>query len=629
MNSPLQKPALKATPSRNGFDLTASDKFTTPFGVLLPVRCWDMMPNSYIEIRNETEVIGINPLIRPTGMRLKQHIDYFAVPIVQLWSYYDNFITGQDNLQSSALVDSKPSAGQEYEVPCFGGDFLAQLFHVLSGYKDINGYPADYNAARLLDQLGYGGYFYELVKHSKFGHFDPSNPNWLTEANTYLNDGNTLPMNFLRLAAYQKIYYSYYRNSAYEANNVHAYNIDWMNAWQLFGDVDFTSKYPVTISESNKVKSLFELHYRMLNKDYFMQVSPSILPSSDDFGFQNLWDAIGETPSEKFETSSVFSLFSLPGIPGASQSDSVLNVVNTDNSLISPHEQGSSVNLGYSSSNTQINTSALRFAFAYDKLLRRMRSAGATFDKQMLAQFGIKPYDGRHGDAFFLGGFTNRITVNNVTATSDGDSELGTLAGQIDFYADNTKSKIKYHANEDCIVMAIYSYSLDNEYNSFNTERSNLRRFRFDFFNPAFENVGKQAIYNIELNNISDQEAPITPAEFSPAGRQTLTKVLGFVPRYSEYKLPINRIHGLLQWPFGNASFMPYTTQYNVFEHDEGDTFLRTFPLHHDVMVCNPNMVDHVVSQSYTGYPDSDLFVVFMINHVKFIAPMSVNGEVF
>lgn len=202
MKSVLEKPKLKAQSSRNGFDLSAYDNFHTSFGLLSPVRSWEMVPDSYIEIKNETQIMGINPLIRPANMRLKQHIDYFAIPLVQLYSYFDNIITGQDQVMSSALDTDDSELNQ---LPMFGGDLIAAV--LANGYMsgDVNGFPKDLNTCRLLDLLGYAGDIYPLAKAGKFSPdaWDDSN------RNQFINDLNTLPMNFFKLAAYQKIYYSF------------------------------------------------------------------------------------------------------------------------------------------------------------------------------------------------------------------------------------------------------------------------------------------------------------------------------------------------------------------------------------------------------------------------------------
>lgn len=319
---------------------------------------------------------------------------------------------------------------------------------------------------------------------------------------------------------------------------------------------------------------MFDMHYRWNKKDYFMQVIPNILPNQSDIGFQGLQSALMDGYGTD-GSNPVWQLFSLPGsVYGSTQTGSRPGdqtvVVDSSSPAISNVSGrsvvGSPVTTSVVSSigSGRINVTALRFAFAYDRLLRRMRVAGGTFDKQMLAQFGIKPIDYRHGDCYYLGGFTNRINISDVTATSDSDSELGTLAGQINFYADNTKSKISYKAHEFCIVMAIQSFSVDNVYDSCNVDRANLRQFRNDWFNPAFEDLGYQALYKVEMDVFSDQFRSSSPDQSRRASLSEQTSLLGYVPRYSEYKTSVDRVHGLLQWSLQNASMGAYVEQFNV-----------------------------------------------------------------
>ena len=628
MKSVLEKPKLKAQSSRNGFDLSAYDNFHTSFGLLSPVRTWEMVPDSYIEIRNETQIMGINPLIRPANMRLKQHIDYFAVPLVQLYSYFDNIITGQDQVMSSALDTDDSELNQ---LPMFGGDLIAAV--LANGYMsgDVNGFPKDLNTCRLLDLLGYAGDIYPLAKAGKFGPdaWDDSN------RNQFINDLNTLPMNFFKLAAYQKIYYSFYRNAQYEANDVRAYNFDMQHG------TTFYHKNYQRLTNLGSILPMFDMHYRWNKKDYFMQVIPNILPNQSDIGFQGLQSAL----MDGFGTDGsnpVWQLFSLPGsLSGSMDGNSARyqttvidgNSINANSNVTGRRVAGAPMQVFSQGSITvgRVNVTALRFAFAYDRLLRRMRVAGGTFDKQMLAQFGIKPIDYRHGDCYYLGGFTNRINISDVTATSDSDSELGTLAGQINFYADNTKSKITYKAHEFCIVMAIQSFSVDNVYDSCNVDRSNLRQFRNDWFNPAFEDLGYQALYKVEMDVFSDQFRSSSPDQSRRASLSDQTALLGYVPRYSEYKTSVDRVHGLLQWSLQNASMGAYVEQYNVIYPNAMPTgsSKQSSPLAMPTMISTPAQFVKLLAVPYDGTWETDMFVIFMLHHVKMVAPMSVVGEIY
>lgn len=131
--SVFKNPNLKAQKSqRNAFDLGHKRAFHASLGELLPVFHCEVPAGSYIEVGEQNQTYNMNPVIRPAFTRIKEHIDYFAVPKVQLWSLYDNFITGQSQFMSSALGSCFLSSPQSEQVPSqcpmFDGTFLADVF---------------------------------------------------------------------------------------------------------------------------------------------------------------------------------------------------------------------------------------------------------------------------------------------------------------------------------------------------------------------------------------------------------------------------------------------------------------------------------------------------------------------
>lgn len=619
--SVFANPRLKAQKaSRNAFDLGHKRAFHASLGQILPIFHADVPAGSYIELGEENQTYNMNPLVRPAFTRIKEHIDYFAVPKVQLWSLYDNFITGQSQYMSSSLGSAFLSAPESQEVPMqlpmFNGGFLSYVLENKMGTNNPFGVTQLWDTLKLLDLLGYGN-FYTWLKDCKTAE-------QVHTAMTSYIVTNMLPQNFMNLLAYQKIYYSYFRNSKYEKNIPTAYNLDWLpkSLLNLVG-ADF---------DDSKFADIFTLHYRWLKKDYFMSMQPSVLPTSSDIGFDALRPGLqAGMNNTSTAVNTVWQLFSLPG-----QGNRLVYTADTTSGVPDQDKGNHVIQTNYGSSSVSTtNVSALRFAFAFDKLLRRMRSAGATFDDQMLAQFGIKPIDMRHGDAYYLGGFTNRLNLNEVISTSEMRTDgLGQFGSNISKYSDNPK-KITYHAKEDVIIMGIYSTSYDVDYPSCRYERDNLRRFRFDHYNSAFENLGLQAMYNGELCYIDDQVGSSTaPAAFnsSPIISPTVaTGLLGFNKRYIEYKTKLDVVNGLFDFDIQNADMMAWTTQYRPLYFDaDGNLVTRSNqPLAQPSMLVNPIILDDIVTSDYNGTWEHDHFMCNLYNKCTMIANMSVDGEVF
>ena len=613
-------PNLKAQKaSRNAFDLGHKRAFHASLGELLPIFHAEVPAGSYIEIGEQNQTYNMNPVIRPAFARIKEHIDYFAVPKVQLWSLYDNFITGQSQFMSSALGStflSDPSSERvPSQCPMFDGNFLGDVFE--GKYSESNPFGINRlnGTLKLLDLLGYGNfyhYFKNVGDHQEVQQI----------ASQYISP-NYLPQNFFGLLAYQKIYYSYYRNSKYESNKPNAYNLDWLpNSRLSLGQGDYTSDY-------TKFSDIFTLHFRWLKKDYFMSSQPSVLPTSADVGFGGLSSLLMEGQPDS--ASKFWQIFSLPGFKNSVTNGSVLS--NPDSASYISNVSGQNVGdkVYVSSSYANISVSSIRFAFAFDKLLRRMRTAGATFDDQMLAQFGIKPIDFRHGDAFYLGGFTNRLNISEVTQTSDQlNGGLGQFGANVSKYSTNPQ-KIKYHAKEDCIIMGIYSTSYDVDYPSSRYERDNLRKYRFDFYNPAFENLGLQAIYQGELTMINDQAIIGSDESYAIADKAVTTELLGFNKRYIEYKTKLDTVNGLFDYSNNNATMMAWTTQYrNQYYDATGQLVQRqNTPLVMPLMLVNPIIMNNIVAVNYSGAWENDHFMVNLYNDVSLVANMSIDGEVF
>lgn len=612
--SVFANPRLKAQKaSRNAFDLGHKRAFHASLGQILPIFHADVPAGSYIEIGEENQTYNMNNIVRPAFTRIKEHIDYFAVPKVQLWSLYDNFITGQSQYMSSSLgasfLDSPVSQEVPTEVPTFNGSFLQYMLGYMAGVNNPFGITKLWDTCKLLDLLGYGN-FYTWLK----GKTTPAEVD--TAIQTYVSSGY-LNHNLFNLLAYQKIYYSYFRNSKYEANKPNAYNVDHLKKSNL--------SLVASDWDDSTWEDVFTLHYRWLKKDYFMSVQPSVLPNSSDIGFSGLSSMLSEGANG---SANFWQLFSLPGGNVSNYRGPAL----TDGNSNVSQNTGQNVTVRGASSTDTDSVSAIRFAFAFDKLLRRMRSAGATFDDQMLAQFGIKPIDMRHGDAYYLGGFTNRLNLNEITSTASHISQgLGQFGSNISKYSDNPK-KITYHAKEDCIVMGIYSTSYDVDYPSCRYDRDNLRRYRFDHYNPAFENLGLQAQYVGELSYVSDQtQLPDGFATSAIVTKGVATQLLGFNKRYMEYKTKVDTVNGLFCYDNDNPSMMAWTTQYRpvIYDSDGNLVTHSNEALVMPSMLVNPIILDDVVEGDYDGTWERDHFMINLYNKVTMIANMSIDGEVF
>lgn len=577
----LAGPSLKAQGQRNGFDMSYQNQFTAPFGMLLPCFFQRVNPDDKIDLCLESQTI-CDGLTKPAFMRLKEHWDYYFIPATQLWMPFDNFVTGQNSYFSQAVSyvnDGKVPSN----VPCFTAQALQSMLKLMytQQLKDEQGFSFYQGSFRLLDHLGYfnlSPWIGAVLDDDQ--DFKP-----------FENDSSLY--NLFPLLCYQKVYYDFYRNSKYEENRTQCYNID-----------DLQDGFTIsTLSDvaPTRFASWLSIHYRWQKKDYFTQTQPQVLPMSSDIGYTDLSQI------------SISNLLNVPGIPSATStqvSSSQSQGINLGQGVMVPRTTNNPVS-------NSTNVTAIRFAFAYDRLLRRMRQAGPDFDSQMLAQYGIRPYDARHGKCTYLGGYTNQLSSKDVTnMTGDG---IGDLAGQINSYSDNTKRHLHYHAKEHGYIIGIYSTSVDNMYQSYRTSRETMLRNRYDWFNPAFENLGLQPVFECEYDyTLPNQSAPNSRGKFY--NPQSRTSILGYVPRYSELKTHPDECHGLL-CNYSNATgFREWNVQVNRTPYSVQALDKRTMQL-------SPYQFDPVAGVQYDGTPYTDHFVVNCYTHSKKVSTMSVYEE--
>lgn len=590
MESIFQRPKLKKQTQRNAFDVSQKRVFHTPFGAILPCYCRVLCPDDYVEISPESQFI-CDDLARPAFMRLKEHFDFYVVPIKQIWNPFDNFITGQDTYNSVAIENVNPQDKIPRSMPYINDGNLSASLASLSRKADIFSFNKCANALRLLDTLEYGNAYGWYLKNSTDGVMNEQYPNSLFGT-----------INPLALCAYQKVYYDYFRNPKYEACNTKAFNLDDVNINQPIG--------------VGRIEDLLELHYAWAKKDYFTSVAPSILPTSTDIGFTGL-------PSDA-------PLTTIFGVPGSSNDGSIISKVGSYNGQIS--NQNNFGEFVYNNSPVyygQSDVSALRFAFAYDKLLRRMREAGGTFDKQMLAQFGITPPESRDGKCTYIGGQTNRLNASDVINTGQQD-DLGFIGGNINQYS-TPRGKIKYHAKEFCVLIGVYHTSLDYDYPSYCTSRFNKYLSRFDFFNPAFENLGLQALYKFELLNLTFDGGDLDyNVDDLDGGANT---VLGYQRRYAEYKTSLDKVFGLFDFNL-NVDYEKWVSQFHPVRLGASaqgavppSSPIDVVPIAQPLMMYNPQQFSQLVNVAYNGFWNTDPFKCHQYIHCKLISNMSAYSE--
>ena len=503
---PLIK-ASKANRPRNAFDLSQRHLFTASAGALLPVLTLDLMPHDHIEI-NASDFMRTLPMNSSAFVSIRGVYEFFFVPYKQLWSGFDQFITGMTDYKTSFMY----SFGSQVleHIPNFSiQEFIFSL--KTASNSDIHGFPYKNGAYRLLDLLGYGKYA------------DSSGSLYSDVPEKTKKDlGNVTPF---RALAYQKIYSDYYRNSTYEEYQVSSFNID---RYCKEGEVQ-----PITSGDISRF-NWFTLRYRNAGKDIYTNLRPTPLFDVGNFnsamapGFLDV--SVG---SDKFSTE------------------------------IDINNNGGALNL---------SVNDIRNAFALDKLASVTMRAGKTYKEQIEAHFGISVDEGRDGKCEYLGGFDSNMQVGDVTQTSGTtitgpkDLKFGGYLGRTTGKATGSgNGQIKFDAKEHGILMCVYSIVPDVQYDSTKIDPFVQKIQRGDFFIPEFEDLGMQPLW---CKNISWKYAE---GNFTGKEKNSKSPAFGWQPRYSEYKTALDTNHGqfsngepLSFWSIGRARANDFLHTFNI-----------------------------------------------------------------
>ena len=640
---------------KNVFDLSATNKFTLSAGMLVPCLVRELNPGEKVEL-SLASITRAQPLNTAAFVRLNQYYHAFFIPYKQLWSPWDNFINGVDYRQSARAL----KAGES--VPAFTfKELFTQLFKagILAGKDardgefssknalDALGYSYVYGISRLLDMLGYGfevtinprdyvstwskaddddGYVFEFGRgnaNDRYNHVGikpkrPPSPTATPSAVAYriasfadfckfvfsnskvfLGVDNTsyassapavqakltqliydcfgeYRFNPFRLLAYQKVYYDFYRRQDYEGSKPEHYNIDDFN-----GDL-------INMTDTQRLLGIFQLRYRWLAKDYFTGVVPSEL-----FGTENL-----------AQKNSVNAL-----LPEYRQAMS--NIVEGGAVTTSMISDGRGVRIG---NVNDVSTRSIRAIYAIEKLMRLTRRAGDyDYISQTSAHYGVDVPRGRGEEVSFLGGWNSQIDISEVVTTAlteKGDPAqiygrgVGTQQGK----------DIHYEAKEHGVLMVITSIVPDSDYSGVGMSNFNAKLYRGDYFHPEFQDLGLQPIMSHEL---AFQPHKLNRSASDKFGKSVL---LGYAPRYAEYKTANDELHGEFRT---GKEFSSWVSSIKVLDN----AFFTDAGIKPSALLVSPSQLDSIFSIRFDGSESTDQFMCVCNNICKIIRPMSVTGQ--
>lgn len=559
----MELKSISNNTSRSGFDIGNKNAFTAKVGELLPVYCKEVLPGDSFEI-NLQSMTRTMPINTAAYVRIREYYDYFFVPYRLLWRYANAFFTQMPNVESADSIDG-PTLSAE-QLPSFSYfDYLKNF--AFGNQKNIVGLNRASASRKLMNYLGYGNPQAETY------------PDIETFQNYY---GYDVPCNPLKLLAYQKIYNDYYRFQQWEQCNPSTFNMDYLTS----GDIMLVSDYVTDYNSDNPSlyydESLFDLRYSNWNKDLLMGVLPR-----PQFGDTSMASPI----TGNFKADLDFEEFDPTG---------------TNRVTINTFSDGYENKLG-------LSVIALRQAEFLQKWKEIAQSADQNYKDQIEKHFGVKVPNIMSNMCQWIGGCDSTIDIGAVLNNNLTGDEQATIHG-IGTGVNKKHIKWKNKTQDYGVIMCIYHAQPLLDYDSNRLDFLNTKLRPTDFAIPEMDKVGMEQLSMRHIYYGKDLYGNTASYDWSQ-------EILGYVPRYIDYKTSVDEVHGaflstLKSWvaPIQNilADLIANNTAVG-----RGVTY-KTFKVNPSIMDSIMNLADDSV--------DSDQLLVNSYHDVSVVRNLDYNG---
>lgn len=627
---------LQNKPHKSGHDISAKNCFTAKVGELLPVWTDFAIPNSTYRFNLEY-FTRTRPVQTSAYTRIREYFDFFAVPCDLIWKSFDSAVIQMGEkapIQSKDLLTNLTVKG---DLPyCTLNDLGVSLYSasgnpaqlggnvsVVSGYGNIFGYNRGDVNHKLLTMLDYGNVVDKNT--DKIG--SSTNRWWNRQAASLGSSGYSqkynvnLAVNLFPLAAYQKIYQDFFRWSQWENADPTSYNFDWYTG---SGSL-FNSGISVIIPPSNdywKRDNLFSLRYCNWNKDKFM----GILPNSQfgDLAVVDLGSVSvngSKVPVGAYDgtnDSGTFKQFQT-----FSESANLSSGTDKSTPIYPRDSDGISVRAGSNlwavlgeSPDLKLKFSvlALRQAEALQKWKEITQSVDTNYRDQIKAHFGVSVPQSESHMAKYIGGIARNLDISEVV--NQFLPGPGNQSSQAYIYGKGVGSgqgSMTFNTGSGYyILMCIYHAVPLLDYALSGPDGQNLATSVEDLPIPEFDNIGMESVPAVELMN-SALYSNVNSAD----------KILGYNPRYYNWKTKIDRIHGaftttLKDWvaPIDDAFL------YSLFGDNLSTYKGVTWPF----FKVNPNTLDDIFAVKVDSTWETDQLLVNCNVGCYVTRPLSADG---
>lgn len=190
-----------------------------------------------------------------------------------------------------------------------------------------------------------------------------------------------------------------------------------------------------------------------------------------------------------------------------------------------------------------ITVNSLRLAFATQAQYERDARAGTRYTEIIRSNFGVVSPDARLQRSEYLGGNHIPINVNQVVQQSGSAGVTGSFLGDTGAYSATTDSHGDFIQSftEHGFVIGVCCVRYPHSYQQ-GIERFWLRHNRFDYYMPAFANLGEQPIYLQEIWPLNNS----VWSEFN-------SEYFGYQEAWADYRYKPNRVAGEMRSNIPNS----------------------------------------------------------------------------
>lgn len=548
----------KASLNRNAFDLSQRHIFSMKCGQILPILSIDCVPNDYHEI-DVLSLCRTLPVQTDAFTRLKLSFSAAFIPYQQLWAEWNEFI-----LQTDEKFTVNHNHISYTQVPFFELGLLLKNLYFIDHDYSTGALPADmqdmfgFNPADIIVRM------LDLLGYGSYYHvLDTYRNSGQRDGDNLVDENYSHQMpNLFRVLAYQKFCNDFFRNDQYSSAWTELFNVD---------DFGGTSIDPTLVC-----RMFLTLHYATWKKDYFTS-----LYSSPQFGAAS---------------------YVTIGTDGDAQ-------INGDTSVI---HSGDNVSI-----DRAFNVYDLRRAEMFQKWKEDKLRAGNKLKDQSLAMFGTRPRYLMDHYCDFIGEVDSNVSIDEVTnMAASATADLGEIGGK---GVGTGSGSFKYNCKDFGVLMVVAYITPTSEYDAMMLDRGNVLSEPFDFFTPAFEDLGLQSVQLHELTNVS-----LLPM----AGTQWYNKVIGYAPRYLNYKSAVDKVHGLFMRTYSVSGGSPLPGSLSHWNTPRSYNEISKFShgMFEEFMYVDPHVLDPIFYLNASNTQDSDQFLLNVNFQINSVRSMSVLG---